>query len=341
MRRLRLLIPLAVGLAALALVVAGCGGGKASVPADSVAVVGKQKVTKAELDAYLKRRQAYDKLQKQTFPKEGSPAFIELEAQIVQGLVQRVEIQQKATSIGISVTPAEIDSRVQQVKKQYFGGNEQKLEKALAQQGYDVAGLRDDLQAQILGEKLFKKVTANVKVADPEVAQYYAAHKDLYGQPESRTVRHILVKQRALAFSIYHQLKKGADFTALAKKYSQDLASKASGGKLTISKGQTVPQFDRVAFSLDTKQISPPVQTQFGWHVIQALTPVKPATTMPLAQVKGQIKSQLLQTKQNKAVADWVNALKKEFADKVVYASTFAPPATTTTSTASATTTTG
>jgi foldase protein PrsA len=335
MRRLRLLIPLALGIALLA---AGCGG-KKGVPSDSVALVGSQKVTQASFDSVVKQARAAYKLQKRTFPKDGSPDFLTLENQIVAFLVERVEFEEKAAQLGITVTPKEIDARLDQIRKQYFGGDDKKLQAALASQGRNEPGLRDDVLAQLLSEKLFKKVTADAKVTDQDVTAYYNAHKDLYGQPESRTVRHILVKQRALAFQIFHQLQKGASFPALAKKYSIDTGSKATGGKLTITKGQTVPQFDRVAFSIGTNTISPPVQTQFGWHVIQALTPVKPAVTTPLAKVSSQIRQQLLQTKQNQEMTAWVAGVKKEFASKVSYAKGFLPPATTPATTAQATTT--
>src|SRR5438105_4311207 len=106
------------------------------------------------------------------------------------------------------------------------------------------------------------------------------------------------------------------DFAALAKKYSQDPGSKSAGGKLTISKGQTVPQFDKIAFSLKTNQLSKPVHTQYGWHVIQALSAIKPSKKTPLTQVKAAIKQQLLQQKKNDAMQKWLNGLDKEFKPK-------------------------
>ena len=97
-------------------------------------------------------------------------------------------------------------------------------------------------------------MTGKVSISDAEAAAYYKSHPEQYStpahvQPESRDVRHILVKDKATADKIYSQLKSGGNFAALAKKYSLD-PSKTSGGQLTISKGQTVPQFDKVAFSL-------------------------------------------------------------------------------------------
>ena len=84
---------------------------------------------------------------------------------------------------------------------------------------------------------------------------YYIAHPQLYSKAQTRDVRHILVKTKPQADSIYAQLKAGNDKTwcTLAKKFSQDPSSKNNCGKLTVSKGQTVPQFDKVAFSEKTK----------------------------------------------------------------------------------------
>jgi parvulin-like peptidyl-prolyl isomerase len=169
-------------------------------------------------------------------------------------------------------------------------------------------------------------VTGDVMLTDKQVEEYYRKNKSQYSQPESREVRHILVKTRAQADDIYNQLKAGADFTALAKKYSQDTGSKANGGKLTISKGQTVAPFDQTAFLLKKNEISKPVKTEFGFHVIQPIGDVKPAKVTPLKDVKESIRQQLAQTKKNEAMTKWVDELKKDYEDKISYAVGFTPP---------------
>ena len=88
-------------------------------------------------------------------------------------------------------------------------------------------------------------------------------------------MRHILVKTRAQANGLYDQLQAGGDFAVLAKKFSEDTGSKANGGKLTISRGQTVAPFDQTAFLLKKNDISRPVKTEFGYHIIQPIGDVK------------------------------------------------------------------
>ena len=130
-------------------------------------------------------------------------------------------------------------------------------------------------------------------------------------------MRHILVNSKSLADTIETQLKSGGDFAKLAKKYSKDPGSAAQGGKLTISKGQTVAPFDKVAFSLKTNETSPPVHTTYGWHIIQALSAVKPATQQPLTDVKASIQTTLLQTKKTDVINEWVDGVNKEFSKKI------------------------
>ena len=107
-----------------------------------------------------------------------------------------------------------------------------------------------------------------------------------------------------MADKIEKQLKGGADFATLAKKYSKDTGSAAGRRQLTITKGQTVPPFDKVAFALKTNEISKPVHSQFGWHIIQALRRCKPANDAVRAG-EGVDQQQLLQQKQTAAMQKW------------------------------------
>jgi foldase protein PrsA len=331
MKKLRFL-PLPLILAA-ALLVAGCGGSSKTVPQDAIAVVGSDTITKAEYNDLLASAKRTYKARKTAFPKVGTSAYKSLSDQAVTYLVQEAELEQKAKELGVSVTDKEVAARIAQIKQQYFSGDESKYQAQLKAQGLTEAQLKQDLHAQILSEKLYNKVTAGVKVTSADVAAYYKAHQADYQTQESRDVRHILVNTKKLADQLEAQLKSGADFATLAKKYSKDPGSAKQGGKLTIAKGQTVKPFEDAAFSLKTNQISQPVHTTYGWHIIQALGPVKPAKTTPLSQVQAQIKTNLLSTKKTAAMTTWVNQLKKDFASKIAYQTGYAPATTASTPT--------
>jgi parvulin-like peptidyl-prolyl isomerase len=226
----------------------------------------------------------------------------------------------------VEVTEKHVDARLEQIQKQYFGGDKKKYEQQLKEQGLTEKQVRNDIRAQLVSEKIFEQVTKGVKVTDAEITKYYNENKEQYSQPESRDVRHILVKSKAKADDLYEQLQDGADFAALAKQHTEDTSSKENGGKLTISKGQTVAPFDRTAFLLEKGVISRPVKTEFGYHIIEALSEVKPEKVTPLKDVKESIRQQLLQTKKNETMTKWVDDLKQDYEDKVSYAAGFNPP---------------
>jgi len=333
MRRLSLLL-LALPLVLLA---AACGGGGSgsggSVAKEDVAVVGDDHITRETLDRRMGQAKCSYDLQKRTFPKAGSAEFQAVQQQILQNLVQRAELAQKAPGLGVTVTDSQVDKQLKQIKKQYFGGSEQRYKAELKRQCVTDAEVKQDVRANVLSDSIYKKVTADAKVTDADVKTYYDSHQSVYTQPETRVVRHILVKDKALADKLYGQLKGGADFAALAKKYSQDPGSKAQGGTLTISRGQTVPEFDKVAFDLKTGEISKPVKTQFGWHIIQAQKDATKSKKTPYAQVKEAIRQQLLTQKRSESLQKWLTGIQGEFAKKVKYAAGLAPPATTTSAT--------
>lgn len=324
-RRTPLLVLAALALLALG-VAAGCGGGEESVPEDAVAVVDGEEVSRADLDALLALAKTSYEGQKREFPKAGTPEYQSLQSQAVAYLVQRVEYRQKAEDLGITVTDEDIEKRIEELRKENFGGDDEKLQAQIRQQGYTEETFRDAIEADLLADRIYDQITKDVKVDDAAVRAHYDENKTTYEVPESREVRHILVETKARANEIYDQLKDGGDFAALAKRFSKDEGSKNDGGKLTISRGQTVGPFDTTAFLLPEGSISRPVKTEFGYHVIQALSAVKPAKTTPFAEVKASIRKQLVDQRKNEVVSAWLADVEDEYEGKVSYADGFAPP---------------
>ena len=339
-------------LSALLLVaaLAACGGGGSSgpVPADAIAQVDGTPVSKTSFTALLGVACARYKAQGQACPKVGTPTYSSLRDSAVNFLVQQEELTQEAQKLGVTVTQKDIDKQVEQIKKTYYQGNEKKFEDALKKDGITLTQLEQyELRPNLLGQKLQAKVTSDVKVSDAAAQKYYNANKATFTTPETREVRHILVNSKSLAETIETKLKNGESFAALAKQYSKDTGSAAQGGKLCAAHGansggcfQTVPPFDKAAFSLKTKEISQPVHSVDGWHIIQPLGAVKPAHSQTFAEVKSQIQANLASQQKQTAWQAWLAKMAKDFKGKVTYQTGYAPP-TTTTPTAPAPTTTG
>jgi len=330
-------ITLAVLGATAALAASACGGNE-SVPSGSIAVVDGTEISKDELDQLLDQAKQGYEANKQEFPKVGTPEYQSIQTQYLAYLVQREEFRQSAAELGIEVTEKDVDDAEDELVKTRFNGDRKEYEKALKQQSLTPEEYRSTLEASVLAQKLYEEVTKDTKVTDEDILAYYTQNQSQYGTAESRDVRHILIaekdadgkvdfeKSKAKADQIYAELKGGADFAELAKASSEDPGSKDSGGKLTISRGQTVPEFDKTSFELDEGELSKPVKTTYGYHVIEAVSPVRPAKTTPLAEVKASIRTTLLQQKRNEVMSAWVEDLRKEYEGKVSYAAGYEPP---------------
>ncbi len=182
-----------------------------------------------------------------------------------------------------------------------------------------------------------KDLADKVTVSDSDIQHYYSSHQDQYRVPERVKVRHILIETpkpgadgkvnqkavdeaRAKSQDILKQIKAGGNFADLAKKYSQDPGSKDKGGELGwIVKGQTVAEFEKTAFSQSKGQISDPVQTSFGFHIIQT-EDKEDARVKPLAEVRGEIEDALKREKlsalENKTSNDVIDTAQKQGLEK-------------------------
>ena len=311
----------------LAMLVAGCGGGgSAKLDATDVAVVAKQHISKAKFDQLMGQQKRSLKSQGQSFPKAGTTEYASLRTQVMTVLIQNAEFESEAGKLGVKVSDKDVQTQLDQIKTQYFGGNQKRYERELKKQGYTDAAVRDQIRSQLLAQRLFNKVTASVKATDKQVHAYYVAHKDQY--PPTRDVEEILVgkNKESLAQSIYSQVKGGADFAKLAKKYSQDPGSKSIGGKYTAKKGQDVPEFDAAVFSdAKTGTLLNPVNTkQYGWFVIKLLGDIKPTAESQVAET---IRAQLEQQDRNQEMTDWVTKITKTYCKggKIEYQAGYQP----------------
>ncbi len=170
------------------------------------------------------------------------------------------------------------------------------------------------------------KMAAAQNVSEQELQSYYDQHRDEYRVPEQVKVRHILIKlplpapgvkedekavsaARAKAEDVLKQLKAGGDFAKLAEKYSEDPGSAKSGGELGwIGRGRTVPEFEKVAFSLPKGQISDLVKSSYGFHIIQ-VEDKQDAHLKTFADVKSEIQEKVKQEKAQRATEVAANNL--------------------------------
>ena len=327
MKILRLLSPLLL----FALLFAGCGGGGGGVSSDDVAVVGGTHITQQDFNDLLAVQKASMKSSGQAFPAAGSTQYAQLRSNIVDLLVQQAELAQQAKKLGITVTPAEVGKKLAAIKKAQFGGSEKKYRAELKKEGFTDAQIRDNLREKMLEEKIFNNVTKGAGATQSEIDAYYAANLTQFQKPATRAVQEILVgkNKQALANQIYSQLAGGADFAALAKKYSQDPGSKDKGGKFTATKGSDVPEFDAAVFDPKAKTgvlIKPVKTAQYGWFVIKPVGTATPASTTPEKQAIAKIRSQLEQQKQQQLASDWMQKIAKSYCSgHISYANGFQP----------------
>jgi len=168
----------------------------------------------------------------------------------------------------------------------------------------------------------------NVTISDAEVKKYYDEYPARFEKPEMVRASHILfstrdqatgselsqeMKQtkRKLAEEILKRARAGEDFAKLAREYSEDPGSKDKGGEYTFPRGRMVPEFESVAFSLGTNQISDIVTTQFGYHIIK-LSEKIPAHKVELSEVSEEVKEALKQQAIQRQSKDYVAKLREE-----------------------------
>ena len=293
-----------------------------------LATVGNEKITKGELDkqidAQLKQQLGDDYATNTKVQDQVKQA----KQQVLNSLITQSILVQKATELNLKPSDDEISSKVDeqinQIKAQYSA--EGQFEEVIKQAGFSTEDeVREYFKKQVIVSAVQDDILKDITVTDEDIQTYYDENKDTqFSVGAGANVAHILVDSEDTAKSLKAKLDAGADFATLAKENSKDTGTATNGGSLGFApynSTQYVAEFVEGYKNLKEGEVSQPVKSQYGYHLIKA-TGLKGAEVTPLDQVKEQIKSSLLQQKQGEAfnskVEEWKTALKvKTYDDKL------------------------
>jgi parvulin-like peptidyl-prolyl isomerase len=301
----RVLLP---ALVLLAFVGTACG----RYLTTGVAVINGVSISQKELDSQfdaVRQSQQFSG----SFDPNNPEQRLEVERQIIVGLIQQELIRQEGERMGVRVTAAQVQQQFVQVRAQ-FQTDEQFRQALRANQLTEVT-LREQLRSQVLLQLVRDRVTKDVVASEQDIRAAYGNGEEF----EEIKVRHILFRvedtnsapAKKEAEAALAQLKAGADFAAIAKKQSDDTGSKDKGGDLGYITRQTNfdQQFLQAAFALKKGQLSGLVQTSFGFHIIR----VDDVRRKTLAQVHAQLEQQISQQKKQQAFQGFVQARIKTY----------------------------
>ena len=233
--------------------------------------------------------------------KKLNPAYTEptgllrenIRKQFLDGLIDKTIILKKAGELKVSVTDEDLTAKIKELKNTNGILDEASFNNYLKEQGITEKQFRDNIRDIMLMEKTRDKYFADIVVSDSESMAYYNANAAKYARETIRAA-HILIKtDSAKAEAASKEAKAGKDFTALAKKYSDDAMAKTGGDLGVVNRGDMLPEIDQVLFSLKKDSVVGPIKTSVGYHILKALSDIK-KEVRPFDDVKSEITSNLV-----------------------------------------------
>lgn len=245
------------------------------------------------------------------------PAF---KKAILEKLIDRELLFQASEKEGVKVDNAKFEEQIASIKKQF--PDEKTMEKSLADKGITMEEIKGQVKKSMAVEGLIKtKFEEGVKVEDAKADEFYKQNAEKFKKPESVKASHILAKcdnkdaagckkAEEKIKDLRKKIVGGADFAELAKANS-DCPSKEQGGDLgEFGRGQMVKPFEDAAFGMKKGDLSQPVKTDFGWHLIK-VTEKTAAGAIPYGDVKDQIKTMLKNKEVSAKIRTYLEDMKK------------------------------
>ncbi|NLW91504.1 MAG: hypothetical protein GXY34_07885 [Syntrophomonadaceae bacterium] len=300
------------------LVIAGCSSSESAKKSKVIGSVNGDEITQTEYDnAYKIREIYYDNQMAQINASNGSGQNgVQIETVKDQTVIKSLQdaawndliiqklILQQAPKEGIEVTDKELRDVV----------NSDEFKNFITTNKMDEDAYKEALKTQYLFNKLDKKITGRVEITDQEIEDYYKTNLSEFQEAGGIETYHILVETEKEANDILAQLKGGADFAALAEKYSLDTGSAQAGGSvgLTNQDSDWVPEFKQAALALKPGEMTQkPIKSQFGYHIIKAGS-FHDAKVRTLKEASNQIRMILQDQKEEEVSNQYLENLKKK-----------------------------
>lgn len=189
--------------------------------------------------------------------------------EILDQLITRQLIIQEGGRLGITVSEEDLDAEIDKVIEEGFMGSEEDFLMILEQYGMSIEVFREDARLNMLAREIAME---QADLTEEDGRAFFEEQRHLYEQQLEVEARHILVETEDEAEEVAALLDEGEDFAELAAEYSTDQSNKDDGGYLGFfGQGVMAGPFDEAAFALEIGGLSDPVETEFGYHIIEVL----------------------------------------------------------------------
>jgi peptidyl-prolyl cis-trans isomerase SurA len=245
--------------------------------------------------------------------------------QALDALIAEKLVEEEVRALGLTSTTSEVEEAMADVQRQNGITDPSQFEQLLSREGYSMKSYKEFLSKQIARGKLMQmKVSAKIKVSEEDLKAAYAQYAKNEGEDVEVHARHILVSvdpkatpeeveaARKKAAAIAEEARRpGMDFESLARARSEG-PSREDGGDLGFfRRGVMVPAFEKAAFSLKVGEVSEPIRTNFGWHILK-VEERRAVGVTSYEEMRPKLELQLRQQKTEKFVDQYVQELKKK-----------------------------
>lgn len=284
-----------------------------------VAKVNGEKITKGEVDQELKSYiDQYKTTYGEDFEKDAKvkAELDEYRKQVIENLVSEKVLIMKAKELNLVPSDEElnkeIDAKVAELVKLY--GSEEELQKAKDSFGYTDETFKEFMKNQVIAQKAIDYIHKDITSTDEEIKEYYDKNATTFTTNAGAEMFHILVKTEDEAKAVKQRLDNGESYADIAKELNEDSTSETGGslGFVEYEAQNFDADFLAAAKELKEGEISGPVKTQFGYHIIKVAGVQTETRVKPLEEVKDSIKTEVEKTKKNEAYTEKIEEWKKE-----------------------------